>query len=127
MFDLACIDQFLHRTGHIFDRNVRIDAMLIEQIDTICSESFQRGVGDLLDVFGPAVERRILTLRSIRSDVESELRCDHDLITKRRERFADELFVCERTVDFGRVKKSDARLTAARISAIASSFSVAGP
>jgi hypothetical protein len=67
VFDLAGIDQILNGTGDIFDRDVRIDPMLVEQIDAIGSESFQRCFGDFLDVFGTAVERRILALRSVRA------------------------------------------------------------
>ncbi len=30
---LACLNQFLHRSRHVFDRHVRVNAVLIEQID----------------------------------------------------------------------------------------------
>jgi hypothetical protein len=35
MLDLALLDQFLHGTGDFFDRRVRINAVLIEQIDRL--------------------------------------------------------------------------------------------
>ena len=33
VLDLAFRDQFLHRSGHIFDRHVGIDTVLIEEVD----------------------------------------------------------------------------------------------
>src|SRR5580698_1653077 len=40
--------------------------------------------------------------------LEAELGGDHHLITKRSQRFADQLFVSERTVDLGGVKECNA-------------------
>ena len=54
---LALRDQVLDRARDIFDGNVRVDAMLIEQIDGVDLKTLERGLGDLLDVFRPAVER----------------------------------------------------------------------
>ena len=48
MPDLALLDQVLDGSRHVFDRHGRIDAMLIEQIDAVGPEPFQRRVGDLL-------------------------------------------------------------------------------
>ena len=47
---------------------------------------------------------------AVSSDLEPELRRDHDLIAERRQRFADELFVSEGAVDFGGVEERDAAL-----------------
>jgi hypothetical protein len=41
-------------------------------------------------------------------ELEAELRRNHDMIANRSERFADELFVRERPVRFGRVEEIDA-------------------
>ncbi len=78
--------------------------MLIEEIDAIGLEPLQRRVGHLADVRRPAVQPGLLAIL----ELEAELRRDHDLIAHRRERFADELFVRERTVHFGRVEERDA-------------------
>ena len=56
MLDLALLNQVLHRSRHVFDRHVRVDAVLIEQIDDIGLEALERGLGDLLDVLGPTVQ-----------------------------------------------------------------------
>jgi hypothetical protein len=42
--------------GVVVDRHVRIDPVLVEQIDPIGPESLQRRVGDFPDVRGPAIE-----------------------------------------------------------------------
>ena len=33
VLDLAGLNQFLHRAGDVFDRHVRVDPVLIEQVD----------------------------------------------------------------------------------------------
>ena len=57
-FTLPCPDQVLHRAGDVLDRHFGIDAVLVEQIDGVDLEPLERGVGDLLDVLGPAVQAR---------------------------------------------------------------------
>ena len=106
VFDLAFADQVLDRARDVLDRHVGIDAVLIEEIDPIGLEPLQRRVGDLADVRRPAVQPRLLAA----FELEAELRRDHDLIANRRERFADELFVRERPVDFGRIEERDAAI-----------------
>ena len=46
----------------------------------------------------------------VRIELEAELGRDHDLVAEGRERFADELFVRERAIDFGRVEERDAAI-----------------
>ncbi len=47
MPDLAFADQILHRARHVLDRHVRVDAVLVEQIDDVGPEPLERGLGDL--------------------------------------------------------------------------------
>ena len=49
-------DEIFDRTGDVFDGYLRVDAVLVEEIDAIRAEAFERFVGDVLDVIGPAVE-----------------------------------------------------------------------
>src|SRR5204862_549192 len=51
---LACPDQVLHGSRHVFDWHVRIDAVLIEQIDGIDLESPERALGNFFDVLWSA-------------------------------------------------------------------------
>jgi hypothetical protein len=99
--NLAFLDQLLDRTCHVFDGHLRIDAVLVEQIDHVALESLERSLGDLLDVLRLAVEARE------GGEVEAELRGDHHLIPEGSKRFANELLISERAVDLGGVKEGD--------------------
>jgi hypothetical protein len=59
VLDLALLDQLLHRASDVFDRHVRIDAVLIEEINALGLQAFERGLGDLPDVLWPAVKARL--------------------------------------------------------------------
>ncbi len=59
MLDLTFPDQLLHRAGDVFDGYVRIDAVLVEQIDTVGLQALERGLGDLPDVLWPVVDARL--------------------------------------------------------------------
>ena len=109
MLDLAFLDQLLHRSRHVLDRHVLVDAMLIKQIDGIDFEPLERALCDLLDVLRPAVQAWTPLHAAgieLRVEVESEFRGDHDLPAERGEGFADEFLVRERTVDLGGIEKS---------------------
>ena len=69
----------------------------------------QRRLRDLLDVLRPAVQR--VPLAAVRGiGFPAELRRDHHLAAKRSERLADQFFVHERTVHFGRIEERHAAL-----------------
>ena len=77
--------------------------MLIEEIDHVDLEAFERSFGDLPDVLGPAVHLA-------GAELHAELRGDDDLVAKGRERCTDELLVGKRTIDLGGVEKRHAAL-----------------
>ena len=104
MLDLALANQVLHRTRDVFDRNVRVDAMLVEQVDAIRPKSLQRRVGDGANLRRMAVEPRHLAVL----DVEAELGGDRDLIADGLERFADDILIGIRAVHFGRIEERHA-------------------
>ncbi len=106
MLHLALLDEVLHRTGDFFDGHVRVDAVLIEQVNDVGLEAFERRFSDFLNVRRPTVQSGLFA--GIRINFEAELCGDGHLVTKRRERFADELFVGERAVDFGGIEEGDA-------------------
>jgi len=60
--------------------------MLIEQVDDISLEAFERGVGDLLYMFWTTVETSLFAC--VRIKFEPELGGDHHLVTKWSQRFA---------------------------------------
>ena len=47
MLDLAFRDQLLDRAGHVLDRHVRVDPVLVEQVDRLDAEPLQRAVDRL--------------------------------------------------------------------------------
>ena len=55
VFNLTFLNQLLHRSGHILDWHVRVNAVLIEQVDGIDLEPLKRAFGELLDVLWPAI------------------------------------------------------------------------
>ena len=58
VLDLALLNQILHRSGDVFNRHVRVDPMLVEQIDHIGLEPLERAFDGFLDVFRPAIQAR---------------------------------------------------------------------
>ena len=57
--NLALSDQLFDRAGDVLDRDVRIDAMLVEKIDTVGAEALERAIDDCLDVLRPAVQTTV--------------------------------------------------------------------
>src|ERR1700730_3655659 len=111
VLDLTLLDQVLHRAGDVFDRHVRVNPVLIEQVDDIDFEPLERALDSLLDVLRPTVQARSTlhpTGIEVRIEVKPELGGDHYLIAEGSEGFAHELFVYERAVNLGGVKESDA-------------------
>jgi hypothetical protein len=53
-------DELLHRPGNVFDRNPRIDTVLIEQVDRLDTQALQRSFDRAPDRVGAAVETRKL-------------------------------------------------------------------
>jgi uncharacterized protein YbjT (DUF2867 family) len=89
-------DEFLHGPGDVFDGHVRVDPVLVEQVDPVGAEPCQRGVDGVADVPGPAVQRLAgVALAGGGVDVEAELRRDDHAVADGGERLADEGFVGE--------------------------------
>ena len=95
---------------HLFDRDLSIDAVLVEEIDVVGAQPLQRPLDAFPDRLGPAVEPAIAARAR---HVEAELRCDHDLVPHRLERLADELLVRVRTVDLRGVEERHAQVDGA--------------
>ena len=113
MLHLAFLDQVLHRSSDVFDWHVRVNTVLIEEIDGIDLEPLERALGGLLDVLWPAVQaRRTLHPAGIEigTEIEPEFGGNHHLPAERSEGFAHEFFVCVRTVNFSCVKERNAAL-----------------
>src|SRR5690606_36429466 len=85
---------FTHEIGHcadrVLDRRLRVDAMLIIEIDHVHAEAFQARVASLLHVLGSAVDTEESTVRSAHV---TEFRREHDGFSAVANRAADELLV----------------------------------
>src|SRR2546423_8722957 len=101
MLHLAFVNQFLHRTSYIFDRHFGINTVLIEQINNVRPESFQRSFSNFLDVLWTAVNTDEPT--TIRIEFESNLRDIHKLLTKRIEAHTNVLLARDLAIIFGAI------------------------
>ncbi len=109
MLYFALPDQILHGSRHIFDGHVQIDAMLVEQIDCVNPEPPERRLGHLADMLRPAVQR-VPPSGVLRCRFPAKFRGNHHLPAEGSQCFSCQLFVRERTVDLGGVKKCDSSL-----------------
>ncbi len=114
VFHLALPDQFRHGAHRIFDRNVRIDAMLIEQVDDIDAKAFEGGFGNGAHIFRAAVRaHHHLACRFAGVDFETELGGDDHLVAIGLQAFADEDFIVVRPINLCRIEKGDAEFDGA--------------
>ena len=93
---LALLNQLLYRARHVFNRHVRIDPVLIEQVDDIDLEPLERAFDGLFDMLRPAVQAGAPFMprgSKLRIEVEPEFGGDHHLSAERSEGFAHEFFV----------------------------------
>src|SRR6476660_6305268 len=108
MLDLAFGDQVADGSGDIFDRHVGIDAMLVQQIDDLNTQSLQRSLGGLADGVPMAAQAGVRLGRWI--DCKAELGRNSDLVAHVAQSFADNLLVGKGTIDFGGIEEGDAQI-----------------
>ena len=96
---------------------------MVEQVDAVGPQPFQRGLADRPDMLGPAVHAALASA----VDVDAELGGDDDFIADRRQRLADDLLVLVRPVDLCGVENVTPRSNAARISLTASGVCIGSP
>ncbi|MCY1368109.1 hypothetical protein D9M69_550730 [compost metagenome] len=104
--DFTLIDQVFHRADHIFDRDSRIDTVLIKEINRFDIEALQRGFRHGADIFGATVHANRLAI----FDLEAELRGDGYFVTKWLERLAQKLFILIGAINFSRIEECDAEI-----------------
>src|SRR5262249_18008500 len=81
MLHFSFADEIANRARDILDRNVGIDAMLVEKIDGVGPEAAQRRFGHLANMSRTAVES--LPAFSLRPDPKTELRGDDHAAAER--------------------------------------------
>ena len=106
---LALLNQAIDGAGDVFDRHIRVDAMLVVQVDRLDLQSREGALDHACDVFRPAVEATPPSL-ALCARRPPEFGRDHDLTTERRQGFADERFIRVRTVDLRGVEERHATI-----------------
>src|ERR1700722_1468917 len=84
---LTLVDEVLQGARNILNRHVRIDTVLVEEIDHVGPQSLEGCLGNFLDVLRAAVQAGVVV------QVEAELRSDRDSVAERRERLTNQLLV----------------------------------
>jgi hypothetical protein len=102
--DLALLDQALHRADGLLDRHVRVDAVLVIEIDDLQAKTLQARLAGLHDVLGTAVD----SLLAVGALGLAELGCDDDLVAPALERAPEQLLVVPPAIHVGRVEVVDA-------------------
>src|SRR4051812_27372663 len=62
VLDLPRLDEFLHSPRHILNGHVRIDPVLVKQVDAVSPETLQRPLYHVADTVRPAVQHARLLL-----------------------------------------------------------------
>src|SRR5271170_2238853 len=97
--------QLPHRPRNFLDRNLRINAVLVEQVNIFNLQASQGSVDDLADMFRAAVGPAHLAIHY----AKSKLRSDDGLFPPPLERPPHQLFIDERAVDLGGVKEIESQ------------------
>jgi hypothetical protein len=97
---------FLDRSRDLFDGHLRVQPVLIEQLDGFEAQPLQASLGSLPDSFGAAVKPGHLPALV----VEAELGGDHHLVPHRGERFPRQFLIDEWPVSLGGIEQGDAPL-----------------
>src|SRR5580704_10016170 len=79
--NLALGHKVLDGAGNILDRDLRVDAVLIQEIDSIGAKPLEHSLYSLLDVVRLAVEPH-LEPAGLGVDVPAKLRGDSDLVAE---------------------------------------------
>jgi len=102
--NLSLAHEVGHRADDCLDRNLGIDAVLVEKIDVIGSQPLQRSFDCPANVL--AIQPYHLPV----FDLPAELRGDDDLVAFSAKRSADQFFIDVRPIHLGRVEEVDPQL-----------------
>jgi len=101
---LARGDQPRDRPRDVLDRDLRVHAVLVVQVDRLDAEAAQRPLRGGDDVLGPAAQAHVPAAL----EAEPELGRDDHVVPHRGQRLAHQFLVDERAVDLGGVDEGDA-------------------
>jgi hypothetical protein len=103
---LALGDELGERADRLLDRDVRVDAVLVVEVDVVGAEPGERAFDRPPHVLRGTVEPP----RAVRHGPYAELRRDRHLVAAAGNRTADQLLVRVRPVDLGGVEEGDPQL-----------------
>jgi hypothetical protein len=110
--DLPLLHQLCHRADRLLDRRLRVDPVLVVEVDVVGAKALERPLDRALHVLGGAVRGpdrgHIARLRVVHPVVE--LGGDHAVVPTSLDRPADEHLVGERPVDLGGIEEIDPEL-----------------
>ena len=102
-------DESGHGFGHFFDRSIRVNSVLIVQVDIIRPQSFEGAFQRVSDMARTAGERNgpivgvVLTVRKIKAELGS----DDDILSVRLQGFSQQAFIAAGPVGFRRIEKGN--------------------
>ena len=108
MFDLPGIDQIFDRAGHLLDRHVGVDPVLVVQVDHVQPESRREPSTAPARPSGRSIRPR--GLRSTGSMSWANLVAMTTLVGVSGQGFAEEFLVGVRTVDLSGVEECDTKV-----------------
>lgn len=98
------LDEVLYCLGCVFDRNCRVDAVLVEEVDDIDAEVLQRVFCYLLDALWSAVHA-LPSGTAIGIEIETKSCRNDNFALVRRVSFAEESLIGEWTINLGGVEE----------------------
>src|SRR5712675_2866689 len=110
MANFSLVDQLGHRSDRFFNRCVRVDTMLVIEIDGFNVEASQTCFAGGANIFRSTVDSDKLALGITNI---TEFRGKDHLITSSFDSPSDQLFIRERPVNVSSVEKVDAQLQCA--------------
>ncbi len=104
MPDFARLNQVFHCPRDVFHRHFGVGPVLVEQVDDLDPQPFQRSLRHALNLLRAAVHPGLGT-GALFAVFEPELGGDDHLAAERFQGFADQLLVRERPIDLRRIEK----------------------
>src|ERR1700676_3610627 len=106
MADLALLDQLREDADRFLNRRIRIDAVLVIEVDVHDAQPLQTVFAGLPHIVGLAADAADVGITGIADN--SELCGQHELVALALDRASDELFVLVGPVNISGVEKGDA-------------------
>ena len=109
--DLTLLHKIADSAGNIFDRDGRIDAMLIEEVNVICAKPSQATIDRRTDCLRPAVPLQANLFSSL--DAKTKLGGNDYPVAPVLECAAEQVLVGERAIDLRGVEERASQLNGA--------------